>query len=231
MSEDVDLTIVFYTANVVPQPFARAICEQLQIAAAGLPIVSVSHQPIDFGENIVVDLPRHHLSIYHQALIGARAAETKYIALCEDDVLYSPEHFKRRSHGGRFAYNLGYWNIYTWQEEPVFSWKGRRNLGQLVCERNLFIRAMEERFLRWPDASKVDLSVWAEPSKYEKYLDVTVREAEEFYSNPPNIVFSHEDALSFQNLGTRKRLGELRATSIPYWGSAKEIMERVYAKV
>jgi hypothetical protein len=220
-----DLTIIFYTANVVPEKFAHHIRSQLAYAAGNIPIVCVSHKPLDFGKNVVVNLPRHHLSIYRQALIGAKAATTKYIALCEDDVLYSPEHFKHRPQPGKFAYNVANWGIYTWQKEPVFSWKGRRNLGQLICERELFIRAMEERFLRWPDDSKVDLSIWAEPGKYERQLDVSIQQTEEFWSNPPNVVFSHETALSYGNLGKRKKLGVLRATEIPYWGKASDIRE------
>lgn len=218
-----DLTIVYYTANVIPEGFARKTQFQLLKAAGSTPIISVSHKPINFGNNIVADLPRHHLSIYRQALIGAKAATTKYVTLCEDDVLYSPEHFKHRPRPGKFAYNLAYWNIYTWSNPPIFSWKGRRNLGQLTCERDLFIRAIEERFLRWPDDSKVDLGIWAEPGKYERQLDVSVRETEEFWTSPPNIVFSHETALSYQNLGRRKRLGELRATELPDWGRAEEV--------
>lgn len=222
-----DLTIIYYTANVAPKRFTQIIRENIWEVAPDVPIVSVSHQPLEFGENIVVDLPRHHLSIYKQALMGARAAETEYIALCEDDVLYSAQHFEHRPQSGKFAYNLGHWNIYTWQNEAMFSWKGRRNLGQLICERELFIHAMEERFLRWPDDSKVDLGLWAEPGKYERQLDVSTQETEDFWTNPPNIAFSHETALAFANLGTRKRMGELRATEIPHWGKASEI-RRIY---
>lgn len=203
----------------------RQVQFQLLKAVGDAPIISVSHKPMNFGKNTVVDLPRHHLSIYKQALIGAKQAETKYIALCEDDVLYSPEHFKYRAQPGKFAYNLSHWGIYTWQKEPVFSWKGRRNLGQLICERDLFIETMEERFAKHGD--DVDLSIWAEPSKYERHLGVTPREAEEFWTNPPNIMFSHETALSYDNLGTRKKLGELRAVEIPFWGKASDI-RRMY---
>lgn len=216
-----DLTIVFYTANIVPESFMRQVQFQLLKAAGNIPIISVSHKPMSFGKNIVVDLPRHHLSIYKQALIGAKGAETRYIALCEDDVLYSPEHFKHRPQPGKFAYNLGHWGIHTWEKDPVLSWKGRRNLCQLVCERDLFVEAMEERFAKHGD--DVDISIWAEPGKYERHLGVTPRETEEFWTNPPNVVFSHETALSYENLGTRKRLGELRATEIPVWGTAKQI--------
>lgn len=220
-----ELTIVFYTANVIPEHFAEAVRGQLAMVVDGLPIVSVSHKPIDFGKNIIVNLPRHHLSIYRQALIGAKVAKTKYIALCEDDVLYSPEHFKHRPQPGKFAYNLGHWGVYTWQFEPIFSWKGRRNMHSLICERELFIEAMEERFARYPDYDDVDLSIWSEPGKYERQLGVTQRETETFWTNPPNVVFSHENALAYNNLGTRKKIGELRAYDVPYWGHVKDIKE------
>lgn len=218
-----DLTIVYYTANEISDHFAMNTRFQL-LRAAGYDakIISVSKQPMNLGKNIVVDSPRSHINIYRQALIGAKGAKTKYIALCEDDVLYSPKHFDYRPSPGKFAYNYGYWNIYTWKPE-LYSWKGRKNLGQLICERDLFIEAMEERFAAHPDDSKIDLGVWAEPGKYERQLGVTIRETEEFYTNPPNIAFSHESALSFAGLGTRKRLGELRATDLPYWGKAEEL--------
>lgn len=226
MSGTNDLTVVYYSANVAPVAFRASVLARLIEVTEGLPMVAVTHGPVpvEVENDIIVDLPRHHLSIYRQALTGAKAAKTKYIALCEDDVLYSPEHFKHRSQPGKFAYNMNYWNITTWGD-PIFTQKlgGRRNLGNLICERDLFIRAMEERFLRWPDDSKIDLGVWAEPSKYERQLDVPVREYEAFCTNPPNIMFSHETALSFAGLGTRKRAGEIRAVEVPYWGKASEI--------
>ena len=221
-----DITIVFYTANCIPERFANSIRTNLAEAAGGIPIISVSHKPIEFGENIVVDLPVHHLSIYRQALIGAKSATTKHLIFCEDDVLYSPEHFKHRPSPGKFAYNLGYWMLFTWGI-PVFTQKqgSRINMNGLICERELFIEAMEERFKKWPDDSKIDLGIWAEPSKYEKFLGVTIREKETFYINPSNIVFSHQTALSFQNLGKRKKQGDIRALEIPIWGRASDVVK------
>lgn len=222
---EIDLTVVYYTANIINEHFADNVRFQLSEASKPYPIISVSKKPINFGYNIVVDSPRSYLNIYRQALIGAKAAKTKYIALAEDDVLYSPEHFKHRSSPGVFAYSVANWGVYTWTKPPVYSWKGRRVLLGLICERELFIEAMEERFAKWPDDTKVNTDIWAEPGKYERQLGVTVRHTEKFWTHPPNIVFSHEDALAYANLGTRKRLGELRATALPYWGSIEDMMK------
>lgn len=220
-----DLTIIYYTANAIPLAFASAVYTQLLKAAQGQEIIVVSQKPMEIEETQVhVDFPRSHLNIYRQALIGAKLADTKYIALAEDDVLYSPEHFKRRPNPSKFAYNLATWNIFTWGE-PLFHHKdgGRINLNGLICERELFIEAMEERFARHPDDSKIKLGLWAEPGRYEGHLDVTIRETETFYTYPPNIIFSHQTALSYDNLGERKRMGQLRATELPYWGRVEDI--------
>lgn len=226
MADVSDLTVIYYTANVISEDFANATLLTLQDAVGGVPVIVVSHKPIiTKWKNIVVDLPRHHVSIYKQALIGAKAVKTKYIALAEDDVLYASEHFRYRPSHNRFAYNMNSWNIYTWEKTPVFSQKlgGRKNLNGLICERDLFIEAMEERFAKYPDYREIDLSTWAEPGKYEGYLGVTKREIEEFTTNPPNIVFSHESELSFRNLGTRKKVGQIRALEIPFWGTVESV--------
>src|ERR1035437_2789075 len=143
-----DLTIVMYTANVVPQAFASKTYEQLLKAAQGMPIITVSHKPMPIDNNIVVDLPRHQASIYRQVLIGAKAADTRFVAMAEDDVLYSPEHFKFRPKEGHWGYNMNAWSIFTWGE-PMFTYKppgGRRNLNGLICDRQMLIDHLEERF-------------------------------------------------------------------------------------
>jgi len=219
-----DLTVIYYTANVISEWFAENIRFQLKSVIGDAPLISVSKKPIDFGTNICVgNTPRSNANIYRQALTGAKAATTKYIAMAEDDVLYSPEHFKHRSSPGKFAYNVGYWGLYTWSDPPVFSFKGRRNTHSLICERDLFIEAVEERFAKHPDDDKIDPNLFGELGKYDRQLGVTVRETEEFYTHPPNIMFSHESALAFSNLGKRKRLGVMLADRIPYWGTAREI--------
>lgn len=222
MADASDLTAVYYTANTIPEEFGRALRAQLIEAKGDLPWIVVSKQPIPPWPNIVVDTPRSHISIYRDALTGVRAAKTKYVALCEDDVLYAAEHFRFRPQPGKFAYNMATWNICTWGD-PLFTHKagGRRNLHGLICERDLFIEAMEERFAKHPEGTAT--SIWAEPGKYERHLGVTVREIEDFYTHPSNVVFNHQTALGFENLGTRKRLGEFRANEIPYWGKAKHI--------
>lgn len=210
-----DLSIVYITAGVIPESFAKSVMGQLQEATEDEPLILMVQDK---------SIPRSQAQIYRQVLDGARQATTQYVAVAEDDVLYSPEHFKFRPKDGHWGYNMNSWNIYTWGE-PMFNYKapgGRRNLNGLICERQLLIDHLEERFKLWP--GEVDINIFGEPGKYDNQLGTTPYPSQDFYTNPPNIVFSHQANLQFKGLGTRKALGQIRATSIPYWGSATEIV-------
>lgn len=220
---EADLTVIYYTANVIPPSFAYELEEKL-IDATSLPlgdyapIIKISQSP---------DVPRSQVQIYRNVLEGAQKATTKYVAMAEDDCLYSPEHFKHRPKDGHWAYNMNAWSIFTWGE-PMFTYKapgGRKNLNGLICERQMLIEHLNERFQVWPDASKIDIRQFGEPGKYDNAMGTTPHPIEEFYTNPPNIVFSHEANLQFEGLGKRKAMGQIRATEIPYWGKAKDIQD------
>ena len=219
-----DLTIVYITANHINEHFARNIRRQLLLAKGDYPLISVSHKPIEFGKNLVVgEIERCKLNIYKQLLIGAKAAKTKYIAIAEDDVLYSPGHFSQhRPKDDRVAYNMNRWSMYTWKD-PVFALKQRRTNTNLIAPRQLFVRALEERFDKYPNPDKQTMDRWAETGRYENRLGVTVQKTENFTSYQPIIVFSHPEALGYLNLGERKRLNPIRAFQLPYWGTAQAI--------
>lgn len=210
-----DITAVYYTAEVAPSSFTATTMTKLLESLDGIPLVVIKLEDPSL---------RSHFQIYRQALEGAKQAKTTYIALCEDDELYSPAHFQYRPRKTPFAYNLAYWGVYTWQDPPMYNYKGRKNLGNLICDRVAFIQAMEERFAKYPDPQGHHLKdIWAEPGKYERQLGVPVQETEDFYTNPPNIKFSHETELSFAGLGKRKKAGTMRAFDIPYWGHVNNI--------
>ena|ERR1035437_7555849 len=211
-----DLEIVYYTANALPIKFAEAVRGQLDEARGEIEMVIIS-QP--------TTQPRSQAQIYRNVLSGAKVATTKYVACCEDDVLYSQEHFKFRPKQGHWGYNMNSWSIFTWGE-PVFTYKapgGRRNLNSLICEREMLIEHLEERFRLWPD--EVDINIFGEPGKYDNQLGTTPYPSQDFYTNPPNIVFSHQANLQFEGLGTRKALGQVRALEIPVWGRAEDVVK------
>ncbi len=221
-----DLTIIYYTANHVPGCFLENTKRQLLEAVGDTPIISVSHKPMELGDNICVgDIGRSAYNIYKQILIGAKAAKTKYVATAEDDVLYPKEHFEHRPEDGVFAYDVHKWSIYTWTQPPFFSYRERRTMTSLIVTRDALINALEERFAKYPDPNSIPERYWGEPGRYDKGLGVKPIPTEQYQAYVPSIVFSTEQALAFDNLGTRKRHPKVRATELPQWGSAEFILK------
>lgn len=223
-----DLTIIYYTANRLKPFFADNVRKILLKAADGLPIISVSQKPLDFGTNICVGTENYSgVQIYRQLLIGAKAANTKYLATAEDDILYSREHFRTYSpKDNEFAYDFSRWALYTWVVPPTYSLKRRRVLSTMIAPRNLLIETLEERFDKYPSGGPV----YSEPGKYEAAYGLTPRKSVEFWSHCPSIVFTHEQSFGFEVQGKKKALGELRAYDIPFWGKASDILTKIYGE-
>lgn len=83
--------IIYYTDNRLNRKLTNTVREH--ILKAGLPIVSVSLEPIDFGRNIHLKLKRGHSTLYKQILTGLKASDADVVFFCEHDVLYHPSHF------------------------------------------------------------------------------------------------------------------------------------------
>lgn len=232
-----ELTIVYYTSNYLETAnpyFLNNTKKQLLRAVDGLPIVIVSQKPTLFGDNstnvVMGDIGRSHLNIYRQILEGCRHAKTKYVAMAEDDILYSWEHFHSEvPKADYFLYDMNKLSLFTWTKPPVYSFRHNRMVvNQLIAPRKLLIDALEERFNRYPDESKVDLRVWGDPGRYERQLGVTIRPTDTFMCTCPSIVFSHKDAYGYLTQGKRKRLGDLRILEIPFWGRAEDVLKLYY---
>ncbi len=64
-----DLTIIYCTSNQEDPVFEKKI--QDNILKAGLPIISVSHKPIDFGDNICIgEQEVSYRTLFKQLYIG-----------------------------------------------------------------------------------------------------------------------------------------------------------------
>jgi hypothetical protein len=223
-NKNMDTTVIYYTCNKIKEPFAGNVRKQLLAAKGDLPLISVSQEPIDFGQNILFPKGQSIHNIYRQILVGAKAAKTKYVAMAEDDILYSRDHFLFTPPEGVFAYDMCKWSLYTWGNPPTFSLKLRKVLSMMICNRELLIEAAEERFAKCTNENEN----WGEFGRYEENIGVTKRETCEYWSRMPSIIISHPDALGFGAHGTRKGLGFIRAYEVPNWGKASDVLNSVY---
>ena len=221
----IDLTIIFYTANSFENKLSVGVRENLFKVAGDYPITSVSQKPMDFGKNICVgEIGKSYRNLYRQILIGVKAAETEYVAMAEDDCLYTEEHFKKYRPKNGFAFNMAKWSFYTRVKPPMYSVKYGKATCAMIAPRKLLIEALEERYAKYPDDNNYPARLWGEPGRYEEQLGITVRPTEEFWTCDPIVVFSHENALGFGDLGARK--GYMRACDVAYWGKAEDLMKK-----
>lgn len=233
-----DLSILYYTANKLPEYFTNATRECLRSASEGLPIVSVSQKPLDFGHNICIgDVGASLLNLYNQVLLAAKAATTTYVALCEDDCLYLPSHFTGyRPPLDAFGYNQNKWSVFAWDyhKPPILSNKTHRCvLSQCIAPRQLLIDALEERFTLVKSGALTDEKIamhFAEPGRHESWLGVKVQTKVEFWAPEPTIIFWWCHPHAIEKLGKRKRHGEIRADRCEPWGTATDLLLKYVGK-
>lgn len=248
-----NLTVIYYTCNHLEDTnpyFLENTEKQLVKAIDDLPMVIVAHREDSFkwftenrkrGEttNIIVgNIGRSHLNIYRQILIGAKASTTKYVAMAEDDIFYSYEHFHSKVPDKElFLYDMNKLSLFTWTNPPLYSFRHNRMvINQLIAPRELLIESLEERFKRVEELKSQGkreediIKYWGDMGRYENLLGVTVRPTDTFMCTNPSIVFTHENAFGYEfNHGSRKRLGDLRIIEVPQWGRAEDML-KLYKK-
>ena len=217
-----DLTIIFLTLNKLPAKWTAYHKSVLFEATMNYPVITISKEPM-WGINLLQEEPFGVANIYKQMLRGAKLAETPYVAIAEDDVLYTREHFMYRPPLDTFAYNLSRWSLYTW--EPVYNYRGRRGNFALIAPRELLIEALEERFSKYPDGVPEDLNGELGRPRIEKRLGVQIRNTVDFYTLDPIVVFHHDFEIDPVAQRHRKKMGILQAYDIPHWGRADKLVK------
>lgn len=246
-----DLSVIYYTSNYLEEKnphFLANTKKQLAHAIGDAPLIAVSQKPVLWDrvtQNINLgDIGRSHLNIYWQILQGCKAAKTKWVAMAEDDILYSEQHFNfhffvhpHEMEKDKFLYDMNKVSLFTWSNPPIFSFRSKRKVvNQLIAKRDMLIEAMEERFKKLEELRKIwaeekIYKYWGDPGRYEKHLGVTTRDCYEFYSWTPSIVFSHEYAYGYEmNQGKKKKHGDLRIVELADWGRAEDIMKLYKAR-
>lgn len=220
-----DLTVIYLTLNKLPDEWMKFQQETLLKSVGDTKIISVSRNPIDLGTNILQTEEPSASNVYRQMLRVCKMTDTKYIGMAEDDTLYVEEHFRHRPKENVFAYNLCHWSIFTWGT-PTYSWRNRRVNYSLIAQRESIIEALEERFEKYPDGTPEKHTGEIGRNMLERNLDLKQRHAVDFYTYCPIININHELGLDKVATSHRKRLGNLRAFDIPYWGKAKDLIKK-----
>lgn len=233
-----DLTCLFLTLNKVP--WMKYHNEKMLEAIGDYPLITISREPMDLpGIQLRQTAEQSHDNIFRQMLVGAKIATTPYIAMVEDDMLYSKDHFEIRPPLDTFGYNWNRWVMFTWGER-VYSFKRRYCNGCSILPRLELIEALEERYTKWPNGMPHLLAGELGYAKVEKGLGVKVRKSMPMYSKTPVVQIQHiygtpgigrenpdptRDTLDLEARKMRRRHGMIRAYEIDHWGRAEELIK------
>jgi hypothetical protein len=223
-----DLTIIFISASQQPE-YWTAFHKKILLEAAGdYPIISVTRKPVDFGLNLIDDKPKCLSNIYWQMLRAAKIATTDYVAIAEDDTLYSKEHFQFcRPPMDTFAYNRNRFTLFTW-DEPIFHWRNRISNCSLIAPRKLLIEALEERFAKWPNGTNNNVTGEVGRGMIERNLHITERKCMDDYSKVSVIQVNHENGSENRQKTHRKSYGPIRCYDLYYWRKAEDLVKNYH---
>jgi len=133
--------LVYYTDNT-GDPFFMETCRKQLMRCMNeyhYPIISVSQKPMDFGQNIVLDIGRSVLSIFRQILAGLEASDADVVFLIEHDLIYHPAHFDFSPEKENvFYYDRNRWSVCDETGKAVFY---HTDVPSMVCAyRSLLVR-------------------------------------------------------------------------------------------
>lgn len=221
-----DITIIFLTANKVPEKWAEYHKKILLKAIGNTPIITISAKPLNWGLNLIqteysVD------NIYRQMLRGAKTAKTPFIAIAEDDTLYTKEHFEYRPLLDEFAYNMNRWSITSWvSHNPIYFWRRSVVNASFIGPRQLTIEALEERYSKYPNGIPEELGGELGRSKVEQRLGTKRWKHIEFYSSTPILGFKHSFSIDPAQQHHKKKRWPVQAYDIPIWRKAEDMIKK-----
>jgi len=223
-----DLTLLYYTANILPEHCANNVRRYLlKITQNKYPIISVSQDPLQFGFNICVGkIGRTYYNCYEQILLGARFVQTKYVACCEDDTLYSMEHFSHRPPKDTFSYNGNMW--YSEYDKFWRKYEGQNGMCGCIVETKKLIEYLEPRFIKFPSPpdSEKGQRHFQEPGRNDKWFGIPNAQTELFTTKTPLLTFNYFAGLGGKAI-TRDHVPIVKKSMEP-WGDCDNLHNRFW---
>lgn len=184
--------IVYYTDNLPDQKLMRMVQDSL--LQTGLPIVSVSLQPIDFGRNVVLPLERGYLSMFKQILVGLEILDVDIIYLCEHDTIYTLKHFEfTPPNKDQFFYNKNNWQVRQSDGYAVY-WECKK-VSQVCGYRDLMLKHYRER-VRRVELEGFSRAMGFEPGTHRRSARVDNTTSEFFTTEIANLDVRHSKNLT-----------------------------------
>jgi len=214
----VDVTVLYYTANVESEIFEQRVRDIIWQNKGDLPLVSVSQKPIDFGLNICVGVhPVCYANEFRQIQIGLKEVKTQYVLTAEADTLYPPSYFNYRPErlGKFYRYDnvwVGYYKNTT-DTKPKYHFKGFSDGSQLI-DRDLWLYIL--------DGVLEGKDTWSTP-------DVKIGKV--YGKTRKNYTWTGDPVITFKtrnNVSANTKTQGYPKRKLPYWGKMLDLRERIF---
>jgi len=216
------VTCIYCTSNREAPEFEQRIKDNILKNCGGLPIVSVSQKPIDFGKNICVgdDVGVSGFNFFRQSLIACENAKTKFVLSIEADTLYPPDYFEFVPPRDDVCYRNS--NLYVMAHKRPIFWKKEEGATHAqIVGREFYIETLSKLFEGAPMWSASENNF---PKERHKREDVFDPDEIEYYKtkNPICQIKTSSSMRHYTNSDRNNRY------NIPYWGNAVEFRSRYY---
>ena len=217
--------IIYYTDNRCEERLATIVRNRLKVICKDFEIISVSHYPIDFGKNIVVNMPRHPISIFRQILIGLEHSTTDLVYLVEHDVLYHPSHFDPTpKHQNRFYYNKNRWAVDATTGRAIFH--HARCMSHMVAGREILLEHFTD-ILALIDKVGYNQKRFGFSPGVHRISGIRRHGVRDYSSEYPNIDVKHATNLTPSEweegaFPKQASVGWQEADEVPGWGKTKD---------
>lgn len=208
-------SIIYYSSSQEDSEFERKIQKTIKENSGGLPIISVTQKPTDFGTNICVgDVGASGFNMLRQIQIACEAAKTRFVIHTEADCLYPPDYFTFKPERDDVCYRntntylMGYNRDYFWKKNEGGTWCQ-------VVNREFLIKRLKELFKGQPmwDTSKKNFpKEIGQPffTEFEKFT--TANPCVSFKTGKGMRRFSHSQRIPIYEL--------------PYWGKGEDVKKK-----
>lgn len=210
-----NITILYYTSNRENEEFERRIRDNILHASGGLPIISISQKPINFGKNICVgDVGASGFNMFRQVFIGCKEAKTRFVISAEADCLYPPDYFQFMPERDDVCYRnantylLGHRRDYFYKKNEGGTW------AQAVG-REFYMKRLEELFKGAPEWNTEEKNFPKERGRGEDVFKAA--EIKRFETANPCVSIKSGRGMRHYSHSERIPIHDL-----PYWGSGKE---------
>ncbi|MBI2634986.1 MAG: hypothetical protein HYW79_00325 [Parcubacteria group bacterium] len=211
--------IIYYTSNREKEEFENKIRQNILNVCGGIPIISVSQRPIDFGKNICVgEVGINDDNLFRQVQIACQNTDADYIISTESDVIYPKDYFKFiPSRLDQVYRSDNIWILY--KTRPGYHKKEYSEGGQIIG-REFYLSILEEALQNLP--------MWNHSTLYvnggsNKIRNPFVKFRWEYFHTDPIISVKTGDGL--RHFGG---MSHGREEDLPIWGNHEKLKKEFF---